>query len=884
MLTWLRVLASRLHATFAARRLDDELDDELRAHLSMLAEENRRRGMDPEEAARAARRRLGQVTRIKEDQRRQRGIHQLEILAQDVRYAWRTLLRSPSFTLTAVATLALGIGAATAMYSLVEAVLLRPLPMRDAHRLVFVTGVPRRHAEAEMPLSAADYLDLKAAARSLASLAVFEEGRVNLGGAGGEPEQVPAAFVSADFFAALGVEPALGRSFVAEEDRPHAMPGVILADRLWRRRFGADPAVLGRTINLDERRCVVVGVLPPRVAYPSDEVELWRTLQLAPPTRRGGYFLFGVGRLAPGVALASARAELDGIGRRLQRQFPLTNGDFAFRIVPLRQRIVGGARPALLVLSGAVVLILLIACANVASLHLARGLGRRGELTLRAALGAGRARLLRQLLTESAVLALAGGALGVLLAWAGLAGLKALAPAVVPRLAEAAVDRSALACAALLALATAAVFALAPAWGELGGGRLAGALAEKAGRFTAGADRRRLRSALVAAEVALSLVLLIGAGLLLQSFVRLTRVDSGVRPEHTLTAYLVLPRAKYGDDRATLAFWQRLLERVEQLPGVAAAGLGMSLPPDQLEVSDIFTVEGAPPAPSGQGPPMANLVFVSPGYFDALGARLLRGRRFDHADRADAPKVAIVSESLARRFVAGADPLGKRIRTGGAERPNNPWMEIVGVVGDLRYDGLALPPAPALFQPIGQSSWSEMYLVVRSSTQPAALVPALRRVVAALDPGLPLAGVRTMDETLAASVSEPRFRTLLLGAFSVLALLLATVGVYGLVAYTLAQRTHELGIRVALGASSGRVLRLVLAGGLRLIGAGVAIGLLASLALTRLASSLLFGVTATDPPTFLAAALLLSLVALLASFLPARRATRLDPAAVLRSE
>jgi predicted permease len=877
----LRVVASRIHGWLAGRRLDEELGAELETHLALLAEENVRRGMAPEEAALAARRRLGGLARIKEENWRHRGLPALEALFQDLRYALRMLAKNPSYAATAVLTLALGIGANTGMFSLVDAVLVRPLPFSEPGRLLFVAASPRQEPQLEIPLSPADYFDLAAGAKGLASLAVFTDQRLNLAGSG-EPEQVPAALVSANFFQTLGLKPRLGRSFIAEDDRPGSPPAVILSDALWRRRFGADPGVVGRAVKLNEKQCQVVGVMAAAVAYPEPDTEIWRTFQLPPPTRRGPYFLFGVGRLRPGTSIAGARAQVDAVSRRLQRDERLTNGNLAFRILPLQQRMTGDARPALLVLLGGVLFILLIACANIASLNLARSITRRPELALRAALGAGRARLLRQALTESLVLALASGALGVLLAYAEVRALRFLPPGTLPRLQEVAVDRRALAFAAGVALATGILFGLAPAFR----GRsdpLHDGLREASHRAGDGARARRLRAALVTAEIAITLVLLIGAGLLLHSFLRLRRVDAGFRPERTLSAHLVLPRAKYGDDRATAAFWQRLLERVEALPGVETAAVGMSLPPDALEVSDTFSVEGQLSRPD-QRTPQANLVFVSPHYFRALGVPLLRGRPFGGEDRAESRKVAMVSAALARRYLRGGDAVGRRIKTGGPERPKNSWMEIVGVVGDLRYDGLASAAEPALYEPLAQASWNEMFLVVRSFAEPEALAPALRRAVSSLDRDLPLANVRTMGQRLSEAVAQPRFRTFVLGAFSALALLLAAVGVFGLIAYTVAQRTHELGIRMALGARRAEVLRLVLAAGGRLVAAGMAIGAVAALGMSRLLSSLLFGISATDPATFALAFSLLPLVALAASLSPARRATRLDPASVLRSE
>jgi len=801
-------------------------------------------------------------------------------LWQDLRYGARSMRRNPGFTAIAVITLALGIGANTAIFSVVNGVLLRPLPYPQPERLVMVHGISLQAAQEKTPLCEADFLDWKSQNHVFESIAAFSSNRFNYTG-GESPEQIEGAWVTSDFFSTIGVQPAMGRAFLPGEDLPNTPQTVVISDGFWRRYLGSSPNVIDQQITLNSRAFTIIGVMPPGFLFPEKNTELWAAEKLT-ATRRGPYYMWGLGRLSPGATLAQAQSETDTIARRVQDQINSANRDWTWTSISLTERIVGKIRPALLVLSAAVFFVLLIACANIANLLLARATAREKEMALRIALGASRARLLRQLLTESLLLAVVGATVGLPLAFWGVRLLVALSPSDFPRLQEINIDGRVLGIMLLVALVCGLIFGLVPAL-QSSRLNLNESLKEGGRGGGDGSSRRRLRSALVVTEIAFSLVLLVGAGLMVKSFIRLQSVSPGFKPDHILTMHLTLPRAKYDSDEKVNNYYRQLIERVTAVRGVEAAGLSISLPPDHLEVSDSFSIEGKP-WPSGASEPIVPIVLASPEYFTALGVPLLQGRGFSATDEHGSPLVVIINQTLAERYFPDESPIGKRLKVGGADRPRNPWMEIVGVAGDLKYSGLDAKPEPTYYTPLAQDAWRAAYLVVRAPMNPADLAPVIREQIWALDKDMPIANVATMDRLLAESVAQPRFRTLLLGIFAALALVLASVGIYGVISYSVTKRTHEIGIRMALGARTRDVSKLVILEGMALALIGVAIGLGASFALTRVMESLLFEVSTTDQSTFAGVSALLIAVSVLACWIPARRASRVDPMAALRCE
>jgi putative ABC transport system permease protein len=863
-------------------RVEQKLDEELAAYLALLAAEKMRAGMSPEAALRAARIELGGVEQVKERVRGARIGAFVDTLALDLRYGVRLLARSPSFAAVAVLALALGIGANTAIFSLIYGVLLRPLPYPEAGRLVMVS---RHFARSNFPygnLCLADYDDWRASNRAFEDPAAFHRRRFDLTGTS-EPEQVSGAAVTAGFFSTLRVRPLLGRVFRSGEDGPARERLAVLSESLWRRRFGGNPGVIGQAVDLDGDRLTVVGVMPSAFHFPRPDSEVWTNLVFDAPTRRGPFFYRGLARLKPGVTLIQAQAEINAIGRRIELADPRLSG-LTFPVQPLREAIVGDARPALLVLFGAVSLVLLIAAVNVANLLLARATAREREMAVRLGLGAGRARLLRQLFTESGLLALVGGAAGVAVAAGGIELLRAWNPGNLPRIQEVHLDARVLGFTLLVSLLTGVLFGLVPAL-QSSRADLAASLKEGGRGNSASTGRRRIRAGLVVAEIALSLLLLAGAALFLRSFVLLQRVRTGmlVPPARILTLQVSPSAAKYRDDKTAIAFYERLLERVRHLPGVEAAAVSDSLPPDREGDADTYVIAGRPLGP-GEVNPIVSAPTVSADYFRALGIPLLKGRVFDERDKADSPPVAIVSAGMAGRDFAGQNPIGQRIKRSGPELSGSPYMEIVGVVGNTRYLGLNNPLDVAYYQPTAQSGGQKQFLVVRSAAAAASLAPLLRHEVEAVDHDIVVTSVVTMEQALSDSVAQPRFRTLLLAAFAAAAVLLAAIGIYGVIAYSVAQRTHEIGVRMALGARRADVLRLVVGQGANLALAGIGLGLAGALALTRVLANLLFGVSATDPLTFILVPLLLAAVSLAASFIPARRAAFIDPHVALKYE
>jgi predicted permease len=801
----------------------------------------------------------------------------MRTLWQDVRYGWRMLWRRPGFTLCAALVLALGVGSNTAIFSVVNAVLLRPLPYPGAERIVSFDGVNPQSGITQSNMSVPDFVDWQAQADAFEQLALFTGGGSTLGG--DEPERVTASGVSHGFFGVMGVGPALGRALTAEDNQPGRPAVVIIGDGLWRRRFGADPAVVGRQIEVSGAQVEVVGVMPAGFSFPPG-AELWSALKVdAAKEPRFNRSYQVAGRLREGTTLEEARAQMQTISERLAAAHPTSNTGWGVKLNRLHDRLVASVRTMLLILLCAVGLVLLIACANVANLLLARADSRRREIAVRVAVGASRARIVRQLLTESLLLALAGGGAGLLLGVWLTDLLVALAPAGAPRVVEAGLDVRVFAFALAATCLAGFGFGLAPAL-QVSKTDLQETLKEGGRGQTDG--RSPLRSALVVAEVGLSLVLLVGAGLLVKSLVRLVNVNPGFDSRGVLTLRMGLPGARYPEPRRKAEFYDTLTKRVAALPGVEAAGATLSLPlgGSNFSVGRAFVREGRPQTPEES----ANAAYftITPDYFRAARIPLRQGRAFDDRDAEDAPKVVVVNEALARRHFPGEDPIGQRIHIYFDEKFPR---EIVGVVGDVKTQTLDAEAGPQVYVPHRQDAgWGGLTLAVRTAGDPLALTAAVREEVRALDRGLAVYDVKTLDDVVAASFADRRLLSTLIAAFGVAALLLASIGLYGVISYTVGRRTHEFGVRMALGAAPRDVLRLVLRQGLALALVGVGVGVAAALAVTRLMTSLLYGVSASDPVVFILIPLLLVAVALLACYVPARRAMKVDPMEALRYE
>ncbi|HYJ06812.1 MAG TPA: ABC transporter permease [Chthoniobacterales bacterium] len=798
-------------------------------------------------------------------------------LLKDLRYGVRTLLKQPGFTAIAVLTLALGIGANTAIFSVVNAVLLRPLPYQNPDQLIAVYEKRPALGRERGFVSPPDFIDWRAQNTVFANIAAYAPWTANRTD-GEEPERIVGTLASADLFPALGVSPSLGRTFSADEDRPNANRVVVIGHRLWQRRFASDPSIVGKPVMLNGNSHVVIGVMPRGFEFPDKQTELWAPLGLDPAdtSTRALHSLNVVARLKEGVTLPAARAEMAMISDRLEQEHAVNKGHRA-NLFPLYAEVVGPVRPALLVLFSAVGVVLLIACVNVANLLLVRGAGRQKEIAIRSALGASRSRIVSQLLAESILLALLGGGLGFLIAVWGTDLLIAISPADTPRLSEIKADQSVLGFTFLATLLPGIVFGLLPAW-RLSRPDIMHGLKEGGRSGASDASSSRVRNSLVVSEVALALVLLIGAGLLLKSFVRLRETNPGLDPSGVLTAQVWLPRAKFKEPQQQAAFAREVVQRLEALPGVKSAAAVADLPLSGPGASRYFSIEGAAPTRPGEGR-NANFNLATPKYFQTLGIPLVRGRDFDARDIQGAPEVVIINEALARRFFPDEEALGKRIRIG-----EQPWRTIVGVVGSVRRSGLDIEATPEMCYPILQEPLSFMALVLKTTRDPQTLAADLRNAVRAVDRDQPVFDVKTMDDVVKGSMSSRRLTMVLLVSFAVMAIVLAAIGIYGVISYLVTQRTHEIGVRMALGAQRGDVLRLILGHGMVLAGLGIVLGVMLSLGLTRLLSSFLFGVSSTDPWIFLAVSLLLVVVALLAGYIPGRRATKVDPMIALRAE
>ena len=796
-------------------------------------------------------------------------------LVRDTRYAVRQLVKAPAFTIVAGATLALGIGATTAIFSVVNGVLLRPLPYPQPDKLVRVHEVVPQYGL--FSVAPANFFDWRQQNQVFERIAAYSPTSATLLRDNG-PERIQGMLVSWDLFQTLGASPALGSSFSADQDKPGGNDVVVISDAMWRQDFGGEGGIVGRAVNLNGTPVTVIGVMPPGFYFPNRTAQFWRPIALNPANAsRGGHFLGVVARMQPGIDVHRAEAEMKGIAERLGREYPNDSAGESARVVLLQDQVVGAIRPALLTLFAAVGFVVLIACANVANLLLVRAAVREKEIAIRTALGASRRRLVAQVLAESLLLAIAGGALGLGVAYLGLPAIMTLSAGSIPRAADVAIDRHVLLFVAGASAVTGVLFGLAPAWQS---GRAAiGAVLKEGGRSSTAAGSRWIRSGLLVLEVALSIVLLTGAALLLRSFDRLTSVAPGFDPNGVLAWRVSLPQKQYGDDPHVTNFYDALLDKLEAQPGVRSAGLVQTLPMQGDYVLS-FDIRGRAPALPNQGP-SANYRAVSPGYFAALGVPLLKGRVFTRSDRSGSRSVAVVDQAFVEKYFPNADPIGQGVHMGNGHKE---FFDVIGVVGSIHYAGLDAVPAPTMYVPIAQDTFSSMWVVERTDGDAASLASAAREVVRQIDPLLATYSMMPLAQVVNESVAPRRFSMLLLALFAGIALFLAAVGLYGVVAYSVQQRTREIGLRMAIGASPGDVLKLIVGGAMKLALAGVVLGLVGAAALARLASTLLFEVTPADPASYLATSAVLFAVAMIACYAPTRRAMRVDPTTALQAE
>ena len=882
-------LRYRTRALIHHKDVEDQLDEELRFHFDRQVEKYMRSGMTEEEAKRKARLAFGGHEQVKEDCREARGTAFIELTIDDAKYAFRQLVANPTFALVLIATLALSIGANSAIFSVINGVLLKRLPYPQPERLVRI--FLSNSAYPKFPLNPFDFLDFRARNHSFESMAAFTRGDVQLSGEG-EPLHLNGFGITSGYFRVLGLHPQIGREFDFQAEVPGNGLQVILSDHLWRTQFGADPNIIGRKITLNTQPFTVIGVMPAGTEHPGNEyhsvaygesVDVWWPFSFAGSTNnRGSHFIEGIARLKPGVSVEQARGDMNAQMAQLAREHPDGDDGWSVLVIPLYSEVVGATRQMLLVLLGAVGIVLLIACANAANLLLARASARQREIAVRLAMGAPRVRVLRQLLTESLIISIVGGTLGLALAFGGGRALVELLPANFPRAHDIHVSGPVLAFTLVVSLITGILFGLAPA---MQASRTDPKQGLQKGTRTSTATRHqsRLRSALVIAEVSLACVLLIGAGLMLRTFLNLSHLDPGFREDHLLTASLSLPHARYKTDDQTIQFYSRLAASLSSLPGVQSAGAGSDLPwTGYDENTGGFTIEGKKPPAHDEF--HARYHMATPGYFSAMGIPLLEGRFFTEADRSGAPWALIINQAMAQKYWPGEDVVGKRISFGRNQGHDLEWMTIVGVVGDVKDQPNSAAAEPAFWWSEYEAAESDMSIAIRTQSDPRQVVDGLRAAVHRLDPELAVADVKLMDNIADASVSTPRFTFVLVGLFAGLAILLAGIGAYGVIAYTVTQRTPEFGLRIALGAQRTDLLRMVLAQSAKLAIPGTIIGVVLALSLGRVVRTLVYGVSPTDPVVLTTVVLLVLAVALLASYIPARRAAQADPMATLRAE
>jgi putative ABC transport system permease protein len=871
-----RQLRLRFSSVFQKGRVEQELDEELQYHLDRQIAERLAEGQAPEEARYAALRAMGAITQNKEECRDMRAVGWIEDMRQDLRFAVRTLRKNPGFTTVAVLVLGLGIGANTAMFSVAYGILLRPLPYADGERVALVEMNAARQ-DVFGSMSVRDYLTWQENNRAFEDPALFRTRRMDISGSGKNPEQVRGALVTAGFFTVLGLTPVIGRTFAAGEDNPGAPRLAVLGEPMWQRRFARDPSVLGQSILIGGTPFTVIGVMPRAFQFPRREMEIWINMPMNPPSGYGPWLYRGLARLKPGVTLEQAQTELNAIALKIEQQNP-NYKRVNLPLRSLRDAILGTTvKPTIYLLSGAVGLLLLVAVVNVANLILARATVREREMALRLSLGASRSRIMRQLLSEGVLLSILAAVAGSALAWGGVHLIRVWNPGNLPLIEYVRLDSLALAFTVLTCIVTAVLFSLAPALGSANTD-LSSTLKEGGRGGTETRAQGRLRGALVVCEIALSFILLVGAGLLLRSLVNLERETGGfsATPRQILSMLVSGEHPKYNDARTSRAYFDEVLRRARNLHGVESVALSDSLPPDRINDVDSFQVEGQTLA-AGEMNPVVPAIVASPGFFDALRIPLLQGREFSNHDHHNAAPVVIVTEGFARRFFPNQQAVGKRMRRGGG-----PWMEIVGVTGNVKYMGLTTDTDPVYYVPFTQTSSRRMYLVVRCSGNAAELAEPLRRGIQSIDSSVTLAEISTMEKVLNRSFSRPRFNTLLLVFFAGTAFLLASVGIYGLIAYWVAQRSHEIGVRMALGAAPTQVVRMVVRQSASLAAAGSVIGLTSALALTHLLKTMVFGVGVRDALTFASAFIAILLMVLVASLVPVLRATRISPVVALR--
>jgi putative ABC transport system permease protein len=880
---WFYTMPLRLRSLLRRGRVERELDEELRYHLDRQIEDNLARGMTAKEARLAALRAMGGIEQQKEECRDMRRVNFIEEFVKDLRYGLRVLAKSPVFTTVAVLSLALGIGANTAIFSVVNGLLLRPLPYPGSQQIVAVWHTPPPESFPGLDrfsVSPANYLDWKSQNDVFEQMAAYGYDGFSLS-TGTDPVAVTGVAVSSEFFSVLRTNASQGRTFFPEEEQSGRARVLVVSHGLWQRAFGANPNLIGQTLTLNSQSYTVIGIMPVGFEFPR-EAELWVPLAWDNEERqtRSIHDYLVIARLKQDVSLAQAQTEMRAISSRLEQQYAEANKGWGAVVIPLQEDLIGDVRPALLVLFGAVGFVLLIACANVANLMLARGANRQKEIAIRIALGAGRARIVRQLLSESVLLAVAGGMLGLLLAGWGSELLVRLSADSLPSPGEISIDKWALGFTLLVSFVAGIVAGIAPAF-QFSKADTSETLKQGTGRSGGSWVKQRTRRALVISEVALSLVLLIGAGLMIRSFWKLQHVDPGCDTSNRLTMSIGLSSIKYTDPNQQAAFFDRALEQISALPGVVSVGATTTLPLAGGGSTQPFTIEGRPESVVAEQP-MALMRYINPDYFRTLGIPLRQGRFFTEQDRESGVPVIIISEAMSRQFWPGENPIGRRL-TPSFHRQQGP-REIIGVVGDVKAQGLDAEDSPMMYVPYKQAPRPFMTLVARTTSDPQNFIQAISKSIYTVDKEQALTSVRTMEQVLADSMSGRRFNMMLLIVFAGLALVLATVGVYGVMNYSVALRRRELGIRIALGAQTGDVLRLVLGQGLTLILTGTGAGLAAAYGLTRLMTILLYGVTATDFLTFASVSGVLVAVGLLASYLPARRATKVDPMIALRYE